>query len=419
MIKRNSPILVVDDNDANLDLLCRILSRADFSTITAVDGLDAISKVESASPELILLDGMMPHLDGFETCKFLKNNPDTHRIPIIFMTALSETAKKVRAFKLGANDYITKPFKQAELLARVKSQLQIFDLRKTLEEQNYLLQREINKKYEAEISLLETNERLEKINHSLQLEIDNRKIIEAKLHAEIIERQQAEEKVKKSLKEKDLLLKEIHHRVKNNLFIVSTLLESQEEYTDNLDIIKLLKDSQNRIASMALIHEQLHTSNPASEVTDLSKINFQQYLTTLSERLIDSLLTKQINLTIDIEEVYLNIETAQPCGLIINELISNAVEHAFPHSDRGNIEIVFRQNKAKTFTLLFKDDGIGFPQDKNFYTTESLGLELVFTLVEQLEGKINLNSDKHDGMNSLRGTEIEITFQELDYKARI
>jgi|GEM_PF-3427274 len=410
MNQTTSQILVVDDRDSNLDLLCGILSQANFRTITAIDGLDAIDKVHTQAPELIILDTMMPRLDGFETCKLLKENSDTCKIPIIFMSASSETEKKVKAFKLGANDYITKPFEKAELLARIQFQLQILDLRQTLEQKNNLLMQEINQQYGAEVSLLEINECLAKINNSLKTEINNRKKIEKQLHAEIIERQQAEDKVKKSLQEKNLLLKEIHHRVKNNLFIVSTLLESQEEYTRNFDIIRLLRNSQNRIISMALIHEQLHNKT-SSEITDLSKINFQQYLVTLAERLVDSLLTKEINLTIDIQQAYLNIETTQPCGLIINELISNAVEHAFPNTDSGNIKIVFQKNTAKTFTLLFEDDGIGFPKDKNFYTSESLGLELVHTLVEQLEGDITMNSD--------RGTEIKITFKELDYKSRI
>ena len=397
-------ILVVDDNHLNLDLLCRILSKANFKIITATGGVDAIEQTNHQHPDLILLDVIMPDIDGFEVCKSIKQNFDTKDIPIVFVTASLDTEKKVKAFKLGANDYITKPFQKTELLARVKSQLQVFDLRKTLAKQNQLLQKEINSKYEGEILLLDINERLARTNQSLKQEIENRKAVELELQAEIKERKQAEQKVRQSLKEKNLLLKEIHHRVKNNLLIVSSLLESQADYIDDLQAIKMLEDSQNRITSMALIHEQLHCS------TSLFEIDIQQYVTALVEHITNSYLTKEIDFQINIQPVKLNIETAHPCGLIINELISNALEHAFVDRQQGNIIIKFARDESGCYSLLLKDDGIGFPAHKNFYQSESLGLELVSTLVEQLEGEIEMENNY--------GTQIKITFKELDYKDR-
>ncbi|MGD1921028.1 MAG: response regulator [Pleurocapsa sp.] len=109
-IDDSANVLVVDDNSLNLDLLCRILSKANFKTISAIDGKDAINQVSLQHPDLILLDIMMPNLDGFEVCKLIKNNPDTKNIPIIFMTGLADTETKVKAIKLEASDYITKPF---------------------------------------------------------------------------------------------------------------------------------------------------------------------------------------------------------------------------------------------------------------------------------------------------------------------
>jgi two-component sensor histidine kinase/CheY-like chemotaxis protein len=398
-------ILVVDDSDLNLDLLCKILFKANFETSTAIDGIDAIQKINSQPPELILLDVMMPKLDGFEVCRLLKKNPETQDIPIIFMTSLVDTEKKVEAFKLGASDYVTKPFQKAELLARVKLQLQILSLRQALKHQNHLLQHEIHQKYEVEISLLELNDFLSVTNQSLKDEIENRKIIEFKLQTEISDKRQAEQQLRQSLKEKDLLLKEIHHRVKNNLFIVSSLLESQADYTDDPQIIKILENSQNRVMSMALIHEQLHGNS------SLFQIDFKQYLTVLTEHLIESYFTKEVNFQSNIQEAYLNIETAHPCGLIINELISNAVEHAFPNQKPGNIMLKFNQDEAGNCNLLLKDDGIGFPAHKDFYHSESLGLELVSTLVEQLEGEIEMKNNN--------GTEVKITFKELNYQLRV
>ena len=397
-------ILIVDDNHLNLDLLCRILSKANFKIITAMGGIEAIEQVNNQHPDLILLDAMMSDLNGFEVCKLLKQNYGTKDIPIIFITSSIDTEKKVKAFELGANDYITKPFQKAELLARVKSQLQVFNLRKTLAKQNCILQKEIDSKYEGEILLLDINERLASANRFLKQEIENRKAVELKLQAEIKEREQAEQKVRQSLKEKNLLLKEIHHRVKNNLLIVSSLLESQADYIDDLQAIKMLEDSQNRITSMALIHEQLHCS------TSLFEIDIQQYVTALVEHITNSYLTKQIDFQINIQPAKLNIETAHPCGLIINELISNALEHAFVDRQQGNIIIKFARDKFGCYNLLLKDDGVGFPAHKNFYQSESLGLELVSTLVEQLEGKIKMENN--------HGTQIKITFKELDYENR-
>lgn len=401
----SSTILVVDDDSLNLDLLCRVLSKANLKAIGVDNGMDAIEQAQKQCPEIILLDVVMPELDGFEVCKILKENLNTRNIPIVFMTSLIDTAKKVEAFKLGASDYITKPFQKAELLARIESHLQVFSLRKALASQNIVLQNEINKKYEGEILLLNINERLSRANNFLKKEIENRKVVELKLNAEIIERKQAEQKVKQSLKEKDLLLKEIHHRVKNNLFIVSSLLESQADYIKDKETIKMLENSQNRILSMALIHEQLHCS------TSLFQIDFQQYATVLIENIANSYLTKKIDFEIDIQKSQLNIETAHPCGLIINELISNALEHAFVNKEKGSIRLKFDQDNYGYYSLYLEDDGIGFPADKNFYQSDSLGLELVSTLVQQLEGKIEMNSD--------RGTKIKITFKELDYKIRV
>ena len=397
-------ILIVDDNHLNLDLLCRILLKAQFKVITATRGIDAIEQTNQQHPDLILLDVMMPDIDGFEVCKLLRQNPDTKDIPVIFVTASLDTEQKVKAFKLGANDYITKPFQKTELLARVKSQLQVFDLRKTLAKQNYLLQKEIDLKYEGEVLLLDINERLARTNQSLKQEIEHRKAVELELQAEIKERKQAEQKVRQSLKEKNLLLKEIHHRVKNNLLIVSSLLESQADYIDDPQAIKMLEDSQNRITSMALIHELLHCS------TSLFEIDIQQYVTALVEHITNSYLTKQIDFHLNLQPIKLNIETAHPCGLIINELISNALEHAFVDRQQGNITIQFNRDKFGCYSLFLKDDGVGFPIDKNFYQSESLGLELVSTLVEQLEGKIEMENN--------HGTQIKITFKELDYENR-
>jgi two-component sensor histidine kinase len=348
---------------------------------------------------------MMPRLNGFETCQQLKQNPLTKDVPIIFMTALDNVEDKLKGFELGANDYVTKPFHKKELLARVKSHLQLFYLGSSLKTQNTLLQKQIYDKYEAELKLLEANEQLETTNNTLIAEIENRKLIEIELQQEIVERRQISQELQKSLQEKELLLKEIHHRVKNNLFIVSSLLDMQADYLNSPDLSKIIDNSQNRLMSMALIHEQLYGDH------GLSKIDFAQYLIALTDNLKTSYLSTEINFTLEIEDISLNIETVTPCGLIINELITNAVEHAFSDHSQGNILLSAKKNSCGEITLIVKDDGIGFNDPKVLYESESLGMNLVTTLVEQLEGTLEVKS--------CHGTEITIIFKELDYQDRI
>lgn len=399
-------IMIVDDNVANLDLLSRILTKSNYHIVTALDGIEAIEKIICCQPELILLDIMMPRLNGFETCHQLKQNPLTKDVPIIFMTALDNLEDKVKGFELGGNDYVTKPFHKKELLARVKSHLQLFYLGSSLKTQNTLLQKQIDDKYEAELKLLEVNEQLETTNNTLIVEIENRKSIEIELQQEIVERRQISQELQKSLQEKELLLKEIHHRVKNNLFIVSSLLDMQADYLNSPDLSKIIDNSQNRLMSMALIHEQLYGDN------GLSKIDFAQYLIALTDNLKTSYLSTEINFTLEIEDISLNIETVTPCALMINELITNAVEHAFSDNrSQGNILLSAKKNSCGEITLIVKDDGIGFTNPKVLYESKSFGMNLIATLVEQLEGTLEAKS--------CHGTEITIIFKELDYQDRI
>ena len=212
--------------------------------------------------------------------------------------------------------------------------------------------------------------------------------------------------VKESLAQKEILLKEIHHRVKNNLLVVSSLLDLQSSYIDDDGVNKLIENCQNRITAMALVHQHLYGNS------QLNKINFAQYI----ESLVDNLSylhgsQDRIKITLEIEPIEINIESANPCGLIINELVSNALEHGFGDRDRGNIWLSLKANSLGENVLTIRDDGVGFQDGLDLYNSDSLGLELVCTLVEQIDGKIKLDKTN--------GTEIEITFAELDYHSRI
>ncbi len=214
---------------------------------------------------------------------------------------------------------------------------------------------------------------------------------------DITERKRAEEKIKQSLKEKEILLREIHHRVKNNLQVISSLLSLQSDYAKNTKNVQVLKDSQDRIRSMALIHENLYQSE------DLANVDFKRYITTMVHGLFRSYrIAGNIALKIDIEDISLGIDTAIPCGLIINELVSNSLKHAFPEGKRGEISVSIYSAK-RSIELIVADNGVGIPEDIDFKTTKTLGLHLVTILVEdQLEGEINLDRTK--------GTTFRITF---------
>jgi two-component sensor histidine kinase/CBS domain-containing protein len=222
---------------------------------------------------------------------------------------------------------------------------------------------------------------------------------------ELKERRRTEEQLKLSLKEKEVLLKEIHHRVKNNLQVISSVLRLQSDYIKDDRVLTLFKDSQNRIRSMALIHEKLHQSN------NLLKINFDEYIRDLADNLLRSYAANSQSATLSTEaiDVWLNIDTAIPCGLIINELVSNALKHAFPAPKLENqIFIKLSPMDDNRYTLAVQDNGIGFPPDVDFRNTESLGLELVCIFTEQLEGEIEC--EQTNGA----GTTFTIKFSELE-----
>jgi PAS domain S-box-containing protein len=224
---------------------------------------------------------------------------------------------------------------------------------------------------------------------------------------DITDRKKVENQLKSSLKEKEVLLKEIHHRVKNNLQIISSLLDLQVGYVKEDPIaVNVLKESQNRVISMAMIHEMLYQSK------DLSHIYFSDYVKMMVSNLFDSYGIKDVQTNINVEQIDLNIETAVPVGLIISELVSNSLKYAFPKTkEKGEVSVELIPQKGK-FELNISDNGIGIPGEIDFRNTEStLGLRLVISLVNQLDGSIKLDRTQ--------GTKFKIIFKELDYKERM
>jgi PAS domain S-box-containing protein len=228
-----------------------------------------------------------------------------------------------------------------------------------------------------------------------KFEIGGERVLTVRLR-DITDRKKAEEQIKSSLHEKEVLLKEIHHRVKNNLQVVSSLLSLQSGYPRVESVRDLFIESQNRVKSMALIHEKLYQSQ------DLANIDFSDYIESLAHHLFHSYTANPdlVSLGTDVD-VSLDIDHAIPCGLIVNELLSNSLKHAFPDGRRGRIMLYFHPD-GTDFKLRFSDDGIGLPTGLDFRHTDSLGLQLITTLTNQLNGVV-----EHRGIT---GTEFEIVF---------
>jgi two-component sensor histidine kinase len=216
---------------------------------------------------------------------------------------------------------------------------------------------------------------------------------------DITERKRAEELVKASLKEKEVLLQEIHHRVKNNMMIITSLLQLQSKQIEDEHYREMFNISINRIKSMALIHEKLYKSK------DLAKVDFKGYFKDMINSMVISyrLSSRKVALKTDVEDITFGIDTAIPCGLIVNELVSNSLKHAFLEDRDGEIKVSLSRNGKAEVELTVSDNGVGMPEDVDFRKTDSLGLNLVNALVGQLQGKIELYREK--------GTEFIITLK--------
>ena len=204
-------------------------------------------------------------------------------------------------------------------------------------------------------------------------------------YQDITNSKKAEEQIKSSLKEKEVLLKEIHHRVKNNLQIISSLLNLQSTEIEDPGAGQKFRESQDRVKAMALIHERLYQSN------DLAKIDFSGYVRNLTGHLLRSykVNASAIRLDLEIDAAPTDLDVAIPCGLIINELVSNALKYAFPEDENGRIQVRFSEENSHGLKLVVRDSGVGFPEDQNPENSDSLGLKLVRSLTDQLSGTIN------------------------------
>lgn len=329
-------VLVVDDDHYNLTLLENLVGALGYEPILARSGFEALEKV-FLNVDLVLLDVMMPQLDGYEVAGRIRANPETGDIPIIMVTVLDSKEDRLRAVESGANDFITKPVDSLELRVRTASLLKM---------------------------------------------------------------KAAQDRIKAALVEKDVLLREIHHRVKNNLAIVNSLLRLQSQYAADDFHRKMFADTQNRIKSMALAHEKLY------QAENLAALNMPTYIGSLVDHLVDTSRTigRRIRLTKRIDDVYLTLETAVPLGIILTEVVSNCLRHAFTDGREGMVTISLRDAGSREYELAVNDNGVGMAEGIDCFSARSFGLRLLRIFSEQLDAVMQFTTSD--------GTEFRLRFAE-------
>lgn len=218
-----------------------------------------------------------------------------------------------------------------------------------------------------------------------QQEVETLKVLSSQV-SKLIDLRLTNEDLRKNLKEKNVLLKEIHHRVKNNLQLVSSLLNLQANKINNEDFSNAIKSSQDRIRSMAIVHEKLYQSK------SLSEINLSNYLNTLIDEKLKETPDDQINFILDIPNVKFTIDKAIPIGLLINEMITNSYKHAFNSSKDNTIKIQLVIKANDEGILKYEDNGTGLRQDYRVANPHSMGMDLIESFVDQLDGKLDLKS---------------------------
>jgi two-component sensor histidine kinase len=321
-------VLLIEDSENDADLTLRELRKGGYDPVSArVETAEGMRKALAESAwNIIISDNSLPGFSGREALEILHGCGVD--IPFILMSGAVGEETVVDILKAGAQDFIIKG-RWARLVPAVQRELREADVRRA--------------QREADVAL------------------------------------------RKSLAEKDILLKEIHHRVKNNLQVIISLLHLQEKNIPDPETRRMFSESQNRVHTMALIHERLYQSN------DFEKIDFASYITSLARDLRDSyrVSEREVELRVDAEEIYLTIDRAITCGLIVNELLTNSFKYAFPNELRPEapeVRIDLHRAHEGTVELVVSDNGVGLPAGMDPTQCESLGLSLVYMLANQLGG---------------------------------
>lgn len=319
-------ILIVDDAADNIEILNELLEDQ-YEIFFATSGGEGLKQVALILPDLILLDVVMPDMDGYSVCRKIKEDAAIRDIPVIFLTSCSDNEDLVQGFAAGAVDYITKPFQANELLARVNTHIQLRQARREVDQKNTALE-----------AALEQNR---------------------------------------------MLVREVYHRVKNNLNVACSLLNLQKDLVkDNRDAA-LFEEARNRIQVMSGIHELLYRS------TTLADISAEDFFGDILRKLIRTYDRRDIYPLVTCDNLKLTLNATIPCGLIVNELVTNSLKYAFPGGRKGSISLTLvRQGAGLVLTV--QDDGVGLPGDLDIAKADSLGLVLVTSLVQQLGGTMEV-----------------------------
>lgn len=346
--------LCIDDEPAIRFSIQAFLQDNGHTVTTAQNGSQGLELIATRDFDAVLLDLSMPGMTGLEVLeRATKLKPE---LPIVVISGTGSIQDVIAALRLGAWDFLTKPIEDMAILLHALGRAQ--------ERARLIRENQLHR------------ERLESLvkerTHELQDEIAERESVEKALRA--------------SLAEKEVLLKEVHHRVKNNLQIVSSLLSLQALKVDDR-LAEAFLDSQARVRAMALVHEKLYRSK------DLNRIDFPDYLRQLNVFLLQAYCPKHLTVTpvVDCEDFTLPVDSAIPCGLIITEVFTNCLKHAFPGRSQGRI-LLRAWLDGEMANLLIEDDGVGLPVGFEIEKADSLGLQLVANLTRQLRGVLNVDS---------------------------
>ena len=332
MIHTPIRILLVEDNAGDARLIREMFSteKPGSYEITHLPRLGlALEHLNSAEIDIVLLDLSLPDGEGLDNVRRVHSLAP--HIPLVVITGRDDDNTVAEAMTVGAQDYLVKGQIETRALPRA--------LRHAIERSLML-----NRLAQANVELL------------------------------------------RRINEKDLLLSEIHHRVKNSLQIVISLLSLESDRIEDASVIAMLQATASRVRSMAFIHQTLYQSK------DFAHVDFQEFLQSFVPMLVQSysIFPDQIAVAIDAAEIRLPIDAAIPCGLMVNELISNALKHAFPKGRKGSIRIDFKSGGDDHVTLSVGDDGVGIPEGFDFENSGTLGVQLVFLLAGQVGGSVKI-----------------------------
>ncbi|MHB8094357.1 MAG: response regulator [Candidatus Aminicenantales bacterium] len=359
-------ILIVDDQEDNRYLLKTLLTGSGYQVTEASNGKKALEMLAEGTWDLVISDILMPVMDGYELCKQIRSNERLRDLPFIFYTATYVDQKDEDfALKLGADRFFRKPLDPRRLLENIRN-----------------LQEEIVKsKGQARPVIQGTEKEILKL-YSERL-VNKLEMKMVSLEKEVAERKRTEEALRTALAEKEVLLREIHHRVKNNMQIIISLFNLQAGHAMSPECLEFLREGQTRIRTMSLVHEKLYHSG------DLSNIDLSDYVRSLAVHLFHIYLsdTDQVRLETDFDEVMMEVDSAVPCGMILNELISNALKHAFPDGRKGVLRIGLNRRAGGVVEIRVEDNGIGLPEGLDFRQPGTFGLQVVNLLAGQLEAK--------------------------------